>query len=434
MTPSNAALAAQTESAPSLFARFQPWLITFTAALFFFYIFIQLNMFNALSSHLIASFHLSAIQLGHLSAEYFYADVLFLFPAGMILDRFSTRWLLTINMSIATAMTVLFAWSHQLWELEFSRFMIGLVGAFCLLSCVRLASRWFPPRRMALVVGLIVTFAMLGGMLAQTPFAMLIAELGWRQAMLVDAGLGVLILVLIIALVRDFPSSPHLTAASPSHSHSVQFKQLIKLTLLNKQNWLAGFYASLLNLPILLFGALWGSLYLMQIHGLTPNQSTNVTMMLFLGVIIGSPLAGWISDRLALRKQPMIIGAAISLVVTLLIIFMPGLSELMLLLLFFLLGMTTSTQIIAYPLIAESNSPTITASAEGMASTIIMGGGFTQMLFAKLLTLWWVPHYAHHVPIYKLHDYWLALSIMPVAMVVGFVAALFMRETSCVNQ
>ena len=41
---------------------------------------------------------------------------------------------------------------------------------------------------------------------------------------------------------------------------------------------------------------------------------------------------------------------------------------------FFLIGLVTSTQVLAYPFIAERSSPLITATSLSVASFVIMGG------------------------------------------------------------
>ncbi len=71
--------------------RLLPWLVVFSAALFFFYEFIQMNMTSSLAPYLMQSFNIDATHLGNLSATYFYSTILFLLPAGQILDRVSTR-------------------------------------------------------------------------------------------------------------------------------------------------------------------------------------------------------------------------------------------------------------------------------------------------------------------------------------------------------
>ena len=79
------------ENSPARENKKLAWIVCFSAALFFFYEFIQMNMFNAISADLMRAFSLSATQLGKLSAYYFYANLLFLPVAGALLDRFSTR-------------------------------------------------------------------------------------------------------------------------------------------------------------------------------------------------------------------------------------------------------------------------------------------------------------------------------------------------------
>ena len=63
----------------------------------------------------------------------------------------------------------------------FFHFLSGIGNAFCFLSCVVLVAHWFPPRRQALVIGLLVTMAFTGGMMAHTPFAYLNEHYGEEE-------------------------------------------------------------------------------------------------------------------------------------------------------------------------------------------------------------------------------------------------------------
>ncbi|WP_235776249.1 MFS transporter [Rickettsiella massiliensis] len=182
-----------------------PWIVCLSAALFFFYEFIQLNMFNAISADLMHDFGLHATKLGRLSAFYFYANLLFLPVAGALLDRFSTRRIILIALFLCIIGVLGFAKTHSFALACFFRFMSGIGSAFCFLSTIRLASRWFPIEKMALVTGLIVTMAMFGGMVAQTPLTLLAETLGWRNTLLIDAGLGLLIFVVIFSLCKITP-------------------------------------------------------------------------------------------------------------------------------------------------------------------------------------------------------------------------------------
>ena len=103
--------------------------------------------------------------------------------------------------------------------------------------------------------------------------------------------------------------------------------------------------------------------------------------MVFLGTIVGSPLLGWLSDRIKQRRLPMIVFAVLSFMVVLILIYTPHLSFVQLAIIFFILGFFTSAQIISYPLVAESNPRSIIGTAEGLASVLIMAGRYVTTYF-----------------------------------------------------
>ena len=428
----NATVEVPKDMKPSRFSVIQPWLVCFSAALFFFFEFMQVNMFNAMDPYFIRAFNISTTELGTLSAAYFMTNVFFLLPAGIILDRVSTRKLIVVAMIACVGSTYLFSLSTALWQAEVCRLITGIGGAFCLLSCVKLASRWFPPHKLAFVVGLIVTFAMVGGMIAQTPFAIAINHFGWRDTLALNSGLGAVMLVVIAIFVKDFPPGQEKLDSSQHHQlHEKGFWWSLRKVTGSLQTWLGGIYASLINIPIFILGATWGSMFLVQVHNFSRDQSTMITSMIFLGMIFGSPFFGWISDHLLRRKMPMIIGALLSIVSMLAIMFVPSNNFWLFMLMFLVLGFVIGSQIIAYPLVAESNPASLTGTAEGMASVLIMSGGFMIPLFPLLLNVDWAHVYHNRIPFYSSASYHLGLWIMPIGFVIALLASLLIRETRC---
>jgi MFS family permease len=166
-------------------------------------------------------------------------------------------------------------------------------------------------------------------------------------------------------------------------------------------------------------------------HNIPRSEASYITMMLFFGTVIGSPFLGWFSDRIALRRLPMLVCALVSVVLICILMFSSQMSFWSLIVLFFALGFFTSAQIISYPLIAESNPHSITGTATGIASVLIMSGGITQPIFGWLLGLHWQHTYHNGVPLYSHMDYEIAMSIMPIAFVIACVTAIIIRETYC---
>lgn len=412
--------------------RYLPWLVVFSAALFFFYEFIQMNMFNTINPYLMKDFGISATAMGYVTAAYFYADVIFLFPAGMLLDRFSTRKVILTAMFICVVSTALFARSHSIEVVAICHFAAGIGNAFCFLSCIRLASRWFSNRQMALVVGLIVTMAMLGGMVAQTPLTWLVAKVGWRDALMWVATLGTLIIILVWFVVQDYPpNTKHLHQAHRQQLKALGVWESVRRVIVNKQNWFCGFYTSFMNLPLMVLGGSWGKMYLMTVQHVSDIQASYISMVLFFGTMIGCPLIGWFSDRIALRRMPMIVFAIISLPVMLGIIYLSQLTFVLLMSLFFLLGLFTAAQTIAYPVIAESSAKSVTSTAMGLASVLIMGGpAVFDPLFGWLMDKQWDGTIVNGAHVYAAHAYDYAMLTLPLMLFIGLLAALFIRETN----
>jgi len=408
-----------------------PWIVCFSAALFFFYEFIQMNMFNVISTDLMRDFSLHATNLGKMSAYYFYANLLFLPIAGALLDRFSTRLIILCALLLCVLGTTGFAITHSFLLACIFRFMSGIGSAFCFLSSIRLASRWFPAKKMALITGLIVTMAMLGGMVAQTPLAVLAQSLGWRDTLLIDASFGVLIFIIIFYCVQDCPTG--LKQSQKISQRELAHLGLVKswrLAYSNPQNLLCGLYTALINLPIALLGAIWGSLFLQQTAHFSVTEASLAPSLLFLGAIIGGPVVGFVSDKIQKRVVMMMFGAIISFLLSIMIICLPSLlSFIVVLFLFFTLGFFTSSQVLSYPLAAESNTSSLTATSVSVVSFFAIGGyAIFQPLFGYLMDYDWQGSVLNQINVYSASDYHRALLILPLGCCIAFFATCFMQE------
>jgi MFS family permease len=411
--------------------KFLPWIVCLSCGLFFFYEFIQMNMVNSLAPDLMREFHVTGNKLGLLAASYFDANLLFLLPAGIILDRFSTKKVALITMAICIIGTACFAGATSLASAAFFRFFTGIGSAFCFLTCMRLATIWFHDKRLALVTGAIMTLAFLGGSVAQTPMTLLIHHLGWRGAVYADAALGLVVFVIMFIFIKDYPDhQAELRAKRKQQLKEIGFWKSVRQSYFNWQNWLSAISANMTNLPVYILGAIWGSVYLVQTQGYSRLQASVITGMIFIGTLIGSPVVGWFSDKIRSRKLPIFLGSFFSLIIVCLIIYGPHLSYLALMTLFLLLGFVSSGGIVNYSLVAEKNIPTLTATSVSVVSFSVIGGGaFFQPVVGWLLDRGWDGTTVNHVPFYSAADYHHAFLVLPIAFVVSMLLVFFMKES-----
>ena len=408
------------------------WTVICCAALFFLYTFINMTCFNGINSQLISAFNVSAVDISHLSAMYFYANILFLIPAGILLDKFSIRRLMLIIMPISIASTFIFAHTHNYYFACIVRFIMGVASTFCLLSCAKLTAQWMSPKFAGRAMSIAVTIAMFGGVIAQQlPLLMPVImhkNANWSDLLTLISILGVCFYILIFLFVQDYPVTKSNSNSNLNHNNKTNSWSA---ALLNKQNYLLGFLTNFLSTPIMILGSLWGVRYLTETKLLDNHQATLCCSLLFIGMIIGSPFFGWISDYIKNRKKPLYFGIVGSLAIISIIITDRSQAAILMPILFFALGFLTSAQVLTYTMIIELNPPENCAFSESIASTIIMSSGaIFQPLFGYLLSHNAILTNVSSNIIVNNHNYFQAMLIFPIVFVISIGLLLLSKESA----
>mgnify|MGYP000042855980 CR=1 FL=1 len=100
---------------------------------------------------------------------------------------------------------------------------------------------------------------------------------------------------------------------------------------------------------------------------------------------------------------------------------------------FLFLGITSSAQILGYPLVSELSPRILTATSVSVVSfTCIAGYAIFQPLFGRIMD--WNAHQHLQVQskvIYSLGDYHFAMGILPITFIIAFIATFFLKESYC---
>ena len=401
------------------------WTISIIGALFFFYAVIQANVLTPICGDIAKAFGIDACGLSILSSWYFYANLLFILPAGLLLDRYSVKYLMLGSLVLAIIGTFMFAYAIDIRIAYFGRFLCGIMMSFGLVSCLKLASLLLPAEKMAIASSLIVTVGMVGGVCAQAPIAYLSGQIGWRGALMVLAFCGVVLSIILWAVIK--------APKNKNTEQSIKIWDSLKAVFRNRQNWFSGLFISFINFPVAVLGALFGVPYLTQVHGFLFIHAAAITSMLFFGMIFGSPFFGWISDHIKKRKPPMYVGSIFCLIFMLTVIYLPVITPFWGYLLFFLVGFTSSCQVLGYPIITENNPPHISGAALSLSTFLIMGLGYCLGLpfVGWLLNYTWDGKMVDGIRMYSMSSYQAALLTLPVALAIGILMAFLIKETNC---
>lgn len=401
------------------------WLIWLVVSLFYLYELILRIVPSVIVRDLMHDFSLTATGIGALSVFYYYAYAPIQLPVGLLIDRYGARWQLISACLICVFGTFLFGSAHSEGALALSRFLVGLGSAFAWVAVTYLISHWFPPRQRGMLIGLGSSVGLLGGIGGQGPMVPFIGAVGWRAANHTLALAGIALAFLIWLIVRDAPKdSPH--CEGPSIASALRGMRSVALS---GQSWLCALFSVLLYLCISVLAELWGISFLENAHNLTPFQSGCGTSLIYLGMLIGGPLIGLLSDRTRRRKPFMIGGALFASFALALLIFTSRLSLTPIYALLFAFGFFLGSQLLSFSLIIELNNPQAKGSALAFNNFITMIGGMVmQPAVGWLLDLGW-EGVKGTVRIYSASDYRFALAALPISCLLSALLACFLRET-----
>jgi sugar phosphate permease len=124
------------------------------------------------------------------------------------MDRFGPKPLTLFGLSLIGLSTLLGATMTELWQLNlFWGVLSGLgTGIVAPVLGATVANRWFVERR-GLVLGIFGAAASAGQLVTVPALMWLVVQIGWRAGTVVLAAIVLLMLVPVLLLMRDDPSS-----------------------------------------------------------------------------------------------------------------------------------------------------------------------------------------------------------------------------------
>ena len=406
-----------------------PWLMCGFAALFYCYEFFLRVAPSVTVSAVMHRYSIHAVEFGILSACYYYAYTPIQLLVGTLMDLHGVRRLLTVSTLLCALGAYLFIATKLFWVAALSRSMIGFGSAFAFVGVLKLAADWLPENRLALVSGLATALGMLGAISGEVQLNQLINAVGWEEAFVISGVAGLILALLIWYVIRDRnpPEKVSLSKKELSHICS-RLWQIAK----NAQLWINGIIGGTLFMPTSIFAVIWGVSYLNQALGVPMQDAANMTTMIFVGWVVGSPFMGWLSDRLGNRDRFLMLSCLSATILMCILFYVPHLSHTNLYFLLFFFGFASSPQILVFAIACELSPHASAGTAAAFTNMIVMSGGaLFPPIIGAILDRIWHGHFAHGLRYYSNFDYQIAFAIMPITLFIGFILTFFLKETHC---
>lgn len=404
-----------------------PWLIFFLAAAFYGYEFLQRVAISVYLPTLMPDLKLDASAIGIIGSTFYYAYAGMQIPSGVLIDWFGAKRLAAIGVLLVSLGALMFGFIHNTLEGSIARFIIGFGSAFAFVSCMKLVVVWFPPYRFALLAGLTNLIGYFGATLGERPLSYFVDQYGWRMTSIGAALFGFVLMILIVWIIKDKPYSVHPKANKPKkEAHVPSIFHGLNHVIKDGRNWLNGLYAGLMVGPTSAFAALWGITFLTTIDHFSKSIAATALSVIFVGVAVGSPFFGWLSDYLRKRQLLLIIASFGSLISTLLIIYLNTFSNFGIILLCFLFGFFQSAHVLNFAIAKDLNPKKFAGAALGFANMAVMlGGAILQPFIGLLLDLERHGSFFSNNITYTREFYHVALAAIPVCQGWALLIAIF---------
>ena len=284
---------------------------------------------------------LTAGQLGLIGSSFMFVYAIGKFLNGFIADYCNIRRFMATGLFVSAIVNFLMA------ALGIFQNMIPSVLIFILFAIlwgmnglsqsmgsapgVISLSRWFPLSKRGSYYSLFSTSPYIGEFISYNVLALVVGWLGWQSGFIVAAVAGLIGTALIMFFVSDTPESKGLPSIQEisgeelTKEDKMATKDLQKMVLKHPGIWVIALSSAFIYITKYAVAG-WGVLFLQKARGFELAEASQVIAFSAVFGILGTVLAGWLSDRLFKgdRVKPAVLSGIISTSSLILFLFVGG--------------------------------------------------------------------------------------------------------------
>lgn len=310
------------------------YVLVFGAFLLSLFLYIDRACISAAKGDIASTLHLTDTQMGWVLSFFALGYALMQTPAGLLVDRFGPRRVLTGIVAIWSVFTALTGAAWNYISLLVVRFLFGAGEAGAFPSLSRAFFTWIPMQERGIVQGINFSGSRLGAAFALPAIAWLISAVGWRHSFMIQGAVVFSWALVWYLLFRDLPEK-HRKVSQSEKEYILTHRQQMDTTEANasgisisrlfgsRNMWMAMLQYFCSNFTFF-FCLTWLMPHLKEKYALEfVNAGMYASVPLLFGAF-GNWVSGWLVDRLykaghwqLSRRLPAMIGfglAAVGLV------------------------------------------------------------------------------------------------------------------------
>lgn len=362
------------------------WLI---ACLFYFYQYMLRVAPNIMAQELRDTFLVKAETFSTLGSLYLLAYSLLQIPIGVMTDRVGVRKVIIASIIICICGSTIFACTTNFTLLQLSRFMIGIGSAPAFMCSLKIIADSFPAGKRGVLVGATLTFGTIGALVSGHILILLVRQCGWRIAAGISSIVGFTVLLLALFTIKNSAIRVNQMSHSILYNTTKAIKEGLSAVFGNRKIIIYSLLAIGLYTPLSALADLWGSSFLKMKFNLEYSQAADASLMLYLGLGLGSMILPWLSEKYKMMNEFIIVCGVIILALTTLMIYGPTLQYSLVITLMITIGFFCGSEMICFTAALQYSNKN-SGSIIGIVNTFnMLGNAILQQIIGILLDSNW---------------------------------------------
>jgi MFS family permease len=403
-----------------------PYIMWVILLMFFVYQFIARSSFpTVLTEEYMKYFSLDAKGVGALVSCYYLVYTLVQIPVGIIVDRYSIRFVAAVAASLCATGIMIFVATQYYYIAGFGQMLVGLGSAFAFIAVLKTVANWFPPEKKAVFISYTISIGSCGPVIFSPIVAKVVEKFDWRYIMMIFSLLGLVVAAIIWIVVRD-KQNDETTAAPEEH---IPLRKAMKIILGSSQIWILSLFIMMQYAPLSALADLWGTSFIKKVYDVEGTLASSANSMMYLGLVFGSPFFAHLAVKMNSYKKPMTIGITSCAAAFAVVQFVHVPFQAMFVLMF-LIGFSSGAML-QYALATAGFPKAMMATVSGFINMSSMVSGVILMpLIGFLLDLSWDGKILDGVKIYSVTDYRVGFVAVLLALLSGVMLSLFVKDKS----